>query len=113
MNKIKYAREIPAAGTWDVIVAGGGPSGLCAAVASSRRGAKTLLVERYGVLANLTVGVVAPLLGGVAPGTMADEVREILGGRRYFDPEEAKASSPAGLMKQGGNHASGASGGCC
>ena len=91
MNKIKYAREIPAAGTWDVIVAGGGPSGLCAAVASSRRGAKTLLVERYGVLGgNLTVGVVAPLLGGVAPGTMADEVREILGGRRYFDPEEAK-----------------------
>jgi hypothetical protein len=35
---------------YDVIVAGGGPGGIAAAVASARNGAKTLLIERYGFL---------------------------------------------------------------
>ena len=35
---------------YDVIVAGGGPSGIVAAIAAARHGAKTLLVERYGFL---------------------------------------------------------------
>ncbi|TXK77390.1 FAD-dependent oxidoreductase [Paenibacillus sp. N3.4] len=35
---------------YDVIVAGGGPSGIAAAVAAAREGAKTLLIERYGFL---------------------------------------------------------------
>lgn len=35
---------------YDVIVAGGGPGGIAAAVASARLGAKTLLIERYGFL---------------------------------------------------------------
>ncbi|WP_299094554.1 FAD-dependent oxidoreductase [uncultured Metabacillus sp.] len=35
---------------YDVIVAGGGPSGIAAAVAAARNGAKTLLIERYGFL---------------------------------------------------------------
>ncbi|TMV47614.1 FAD-dependent oxidoreductase [Paenibacillus mesophilus] len=36
--------------TYDVLVAGGGPSGIAAAVAAARLGADTLLVERYGFL---------------------------------------------------------------
>ena len=52
------AREIPVAGEFDVIVAGGGPSGMGAAVGAARQGAKTLLVERNG------------FLGGVATATM-------------------------------------------
>lgn len=35
---------------FDVIVCGGGPAGICAAIAASRAGANTLLIERYGFL---------------------------------------------------------------
>ena len=47
------ARRTALFGTWDVAVLGGGPAGLAAATAAARRGAKTLLVERYGFLGGM------------------------------------------------------------
>ena len=44
------ARELPVARETDVIVVGGGPAGLAAAIASARAGAKTTLIERFGYL---------------------------------------------------------------
>jgi hypothetical protein len=45
----------------DVVVAGGGPSGLIAAIASARAGAKTTLVEQYGFLGGMaTAASVGP-----------------------------------------------------
>lgn len=48
---------------YDVVVIGGGPSGVNAAIAAAREGAKTLLVERYGYLGGmLTNGGVGPMM---------------------------------------------------
>ncbi len=47
---IEIRRETPIRGEYDVVVLGGGPAGIAAAVAAARKGNSTLLVERYGFL---------------------------------------------------------------
>lgn len=42
------AREIPVMAETDVLVVGGGPGGLSAAIAAGREGVDTILVDRYG-----------------------------------------------------------------
>jgi hypothetical protein len=55
-------REIPVFAETDVLVIGGGPAGTTAAIASSRTGAETWLIERYNHLGGLwTGGIVLPL----------------------------------------------------
>ena len=64
---------------YDVIVAGGGPAGIAAAVSAARLGARTALIERYGVLGGmLTSGHVQPILGRAEGRTMYNEVVELL-----------------------------------
>ena len=79
-NVINYTKQLKVQGAYDVVVAGSGPAGICAAVAAAREGAKVALVERYGVVGgNLTTGYVGPILGMVGKGTMRDELVELLG----------------------------------
>lgn len=95
----------PYPGEYDVIVAGGGPAGIAAAVSAARTGARTALVERYGILGGmLTSGHVQPILGHAQGRTMYDEIVELLteghedapkmvtrnGKEIGFDLEEAK-----------------------
>ena len=65
MNTIEEpARSLPVFGEFDVVVIGGGPSGLAASVSAARGGARTLLVERYGFLGGMgTAGGVTNFAG--------------------------------------------------
>lgn len=73
MNSNKY-RE------YDVIICGGGPSGVAASIASARNGAKTLLVERYG------------FCGGMATSALVNP----WSGHEYTDPETGMQGSLIG-----------------
>jgi hypothetical protein len=63
MKTVKYSIEAPVARECDVLVAGGGPAGIAAAVAAARNGAHTVLVEQYGFLGGTsTAGLVGPFM---------------------------------------------------
>ena len=47
------ARTTPLFGEYDVVVLGGGPAGIAAAVSAARAGRSTMLVERYGFLGGM------------------------------------------------------------
>ena len=50
MSSIFESRNTPVMGEYEVVVLGGGPSGIAAAAAAARSGRSTILVERYGFL---------------------------------------------------------------
>lgn len=65
---IQETLQTPCKGSWDVIVCGGGVSGVAAAVQAARSGAKVLLLEKSVSLGGLaTIGLIAwyePLCNG-------------------------------------------------
>ena len=54
-NVREPARDIPVLAKCDVVVCGGGPAGCAAAIAASRHGARTILLEKDGYLGGATV----------------------------------------------------------
>ena len=66
---IQPQRELPLLHQTDVLVVGGGPAGVVAALAAKRAGAKVTLVERYGHLGGLwTGGLVLLVIGHIVDG---------------------------------------------
>lgn len=60
---MKYEKELTISESVDVLVVGGGPAGMAAAVASARLGKKTTLVEQYGFLGGMaTSAMVGPYM---------------------------------------------------
>lgn len=63
MNNIEYFRTLPVRYETEVLVVGGGPAGLCAAISAARNGARTLLIEQNGFCGGMaTAGLVAPFM---------------------------------------------------
>ena len=59
------ARSIPVKGSYDVIVAGGGPAGVAAALGAARSGASTLIVEETNCFGGMiTSGLMSHWTGG-------------------------------------------------
>ncbi|XHR30614.1 MAG: FAD-dependent oxidoreductase [Chthoniobacteraceae bacterium] len=75
---IEPSREIPISGNSDVVVCGGGPAGIAAALAAARAGAKTRLIEVNGCLGGVwTAGLLAWLYEMDQPGISQEITREL------------------------------------
>ena len=82
----------------DVIVCGGGPAGVAAAIAAGRKGAKTLLVEKGGCLGGFwTQGLLTWVMGALEQPGLLQEVMDRLEqeaeGRRVPSPKRFVADT--------------------
>lgn len=85
------AREIPVRASVDILVVGGGPSGLMAAQAAAGEGMKVMLIESRGYLGgNLTLGL--PILG-----FLGEKGNQIIQGlpQRFIDRLRARHAASA------------------
>jgi hypothetical protein len=71
------AREVPVVDEADVLVVGGGPAGIGAALAAARGGARTILVERYGHLGGMATGGLVILLPHLSDGSAQQDIMGI------------------------------------
>jgi hypothetical protein len=73
------ARQIPVARTVDVIVVGGGPAGLAAAIAAARNGARTVLIEQFGYLGGTATASLMACINGFRNQVEPDTTQTVRG----------------------------------
>ncbi|MGW2899424.1 FAD-dependent oxidoreductase [Streptomyces sp. NPDC001212] len=103
------AIEAPVVQRSDVIVVGGGPAGVSAAVAAARTGASVTLLERYSALGGLASGGMVLVLDDMINGNeitvtgIVDEYVERMSklGLAVYPPAEDRYSSPEMWAKWG------------
>ena len=71
------ARETKVCRETEVLVVGGGPAGIAAAVAAARNGADTTLIERYNHLGGMSTGGLVILIPHMSAGSSEQEVAGI------------------------------------
>ena len=92
-------------GIYDVIVCGGGPGGVCAAVSAARAGSKVLLIEQYGFLGGMaTAGLVEPFMPYETGGKRINaglftEVCDLLIENNGFGSELHKSATDSEVLK--------------
>jgi glycine/D-amino acid oxidase-like deaminating enzyme len=105
------ARDIPIYASVDVVVAGGGPAGIGAAIAAARNGARTLLIERLSFLGGVATAAPMPVLN-VPVETLSGICRQLfdrliaaggaVSGRLVnFDPEMLKETALEMALESG------------
>ncbi|MFA6665961.1 MAG: FAD-dependent oxidoreductase, partial [Armatimonadota bacterium] len=105
MKGFSYSKEISLSDETDVIVCGGGPAGIGAAVGVARTGARVMLLEQYGFLGGMaTAGLVLPF-GDTQP-AVARELFDRLEARGAaqgwdYDPETFKLEANELLLEAG------------
>ncbi|MDD5288519.1 MAG: FAD-dependent oxidoreductase [Dehalococcoidales bacterium] len=97
MKTVIDRQEVPVFAEADVVVVGGGPAGIGAALAAARNGAKTILVEKFGSLGgmqtqcyNVSFSFVDPEIQG---GIFWDIINGLRKGKAVYkdaSPEEAR-----------------------
>ena len=102
METIRYTNDIELYGAYDVVVLGGGPAGVCAAVSAARNGLKVLIAEASPSLGGMaTIGQVGPFMtcydrdgNEKIVGGMFDEIVERLKKHSaVVSPSEVEAST--------------------
>ncbi len=85
------AREVPLVDDVDVIVCGGGPAGVSAAITAARAGARVRLFEVHGCLGGVwTAGLLSYVLDGDKPG-FNKELSTKLAARGSYTPNNASS----------------------
>lgn len=72
-------RQIPIVREADVVVVGGGPAGLAAAIASARAGADTVLIERFGYLGGTATASLMACINGFRNQVKPDSTQTVRG----------------------------------
>ncbi len=85
-------QELPVMAQCDVLVCGGGPAGIAAAIASARQGASTWLVETLphlgGTASGAGVGTACDTPGGPIFDELAQRLMEVGAARYRYDPQK-------------------------
>jgi hypothetical protein len=95
-------KKVPVTSVVDVLVIGGGPAGIAAAISSSRNGCRTMIVERGGYLGGMaTAGLVMPIMPSfdrdgkkqIIKGVFEDFVQEMMKLGGAIHPSKIKSTS--------------------
>ncbi|WP_413738421.1 FAD-dependent oxidoreductase [Sodalis sp. RH21] len=80
MTYRENARALPVAWQVDVLVAGGGPSGVAAATAAARAGQDTMMIERYGFCGGMATAGMSGAICGLFTSGKSAPLRQLVHG---------------------------------